>query len=220
MGKSAYQAIIFDLDGVITDTAHYHYLAWRKLAMSLDVPFDAVFNEQLKGIDRMGSLELILARSTKKYSLEEKLILADRKNSDYQDLIHNMTPNDLLPGAQATLKAVRDAGLKIGLASVSKNAFAVLDRLGIASDFDYVVDATKISRSKPDPEIFLTAAENLGVLPSACIGIEDSVAGLQSIKSSGMYAIGIGDPTILTQADRVIPGLDQFNLSEYLIGQA
>jgi beta-phosphoglucomutase len=220
MGKSAYQAIIFDLDGVITDTAHYHYLAWRKLAMSLDVPFDAVFNEQLKGIDRMGSLELILARSTKKYSLEEKLILADRKNSDYQDLIHNMTPNDLLPGAQATLKAVRDAGLKIGLASVSKNAFAVLDRLGIASDFDYVVDATKISRSKPDPEIFLTAAENLGVLPSACIGIEDSVAGLQSIKSSGMYAIGIGDPTILAQADRVIPGLDQFNLSEYLIGQA
>ena len=220
MGKSAYQAIIFDLDGVITDTAHYHYLAWRKLAMSLDVPFDAVFNEQLKGIDRMGSLELILARSTKKYSSEEKLILADRKNSDYQDLIHNMTPNDLLPGAQATLKAVRDAGLKIGLASVSKNAFAVLDRLGIASDFDYVVDATKISRSKPDPEIFLTAAENLGVLPSACIGIEDSVAGLQSIKSSGMYAIGIGDPAILTQADRVIPGLDQFNLSEYLIGQA
>jgi beta-phosphoglucomutase len=220
MGKSAYQAIIFDLDGVITDTAHYHYLAWRKLAMSLDVPFDVVFNEQLKGIDRMGSLELILARSTKKYSLEEKLILADRKNSDYQDLIHNMTPNDLLPGAQATLKAVRDAGLKIGLASVSKNAFAVLDRLGIASDFDYVVDATKISRSKPDPEIFLTAAENLGVLPSACIGIEDSVAGLQSIKSSGMYAIGIGDPAILKQADRVIPGLDQFNLSEYLIGQA
>jgi beta-phosphoglucomutase len=220
MGKSAYQAIIFDLDGVITDTAHYHYLAWRKLAMSLDVPFDVVFNEQLKGIDRMGSLELILARSTKKYSSEEKLILADRKNSDYQDLIHNMTPNDLLPGAQATLKAVRDAGLKIGLASVSKNAFAVLDRLGIASDFDYVVDATKISRSKPDPEIFLTAAENLGVLPSACIGIEDSVAGLQSIKSSGMYAIGIGDPAILKQADRVIPGLDQFNLSEYLIGQA
>jgi beta-phosphoglucomutase len=220
MGKFAYQAVIFDLDGVITDTAHYHYLAWRKLAMSLDVPFDAVFNEQLKGIDRMGSLELILARSTKKYSLDEKLILADRKNNDYQDLIRNITPNDLLPGAEAALKAVRDAGLKVGLASVSKNAFAVLDRLGIAGEFDYVVDATKISRSKPDPEIFLTAAENLGVLPSACIGVEDSVAGLQSIKSSGMYAIGIGDPSILTQADRVIHGLDQFNLSEYLIGQA
>lgn len=218
MGKSAYQAVIFDLDGVITDTAHYHYLAWRKLAMSLDVPFDAVFNEQLKGIDRMGSLELILARSAKKYSAEEKSILADRKNSDYQDLIRNMTPNDLLPGAQAALKAVRDAGLKVGLASVSKNAFAVLDRLCIVSEFDYVVDATKISRSKPDPEIFLTAAENLGVPPSACIGIEDSVAGLQSIKSSGMYAVGIGDPSILTQADRVISGLDHFRLSEYLLG--
>jgi beta-phosphoglucomutase len=220
MGKSAYQAVIFDLDGVITDTAHYHYLAWRKLAMSLDAPFDAVFNEQLKGIDRMGSLELILARTAKKYSSEEKLTLADRKNSDYQDLIRNMTPNDLLPGAQAALKSVREAGLKVGLASVSKNAFAVLDRLGISGEFDYVVDAAKISRSKPDPEIFLTAAKNLGVLPSACIGVEDSVAGLQSIKSSGMYAIGIGDPSILTQADRVIPGLDQFNLSEYLIGQA
>jgi beta-phosphoglucomutase len=131
-----------------------------------------------------------------------------------------MTPNDLLPGAQAALKSVREAGLKVGLASVSKNAFAVLDRLGISGEFDYVVDAAKISRSKPDPEIFLTAAKNLGVLPSACIGVEDSVAGLQSIKSSGMYAIGIGDPSILTQADRVIPGLDQFNLSEYLIGQA
>ncbi|HEX7646988.1 MAG TPA: beta-phosphoglucomutase [Noviherbaspirillum sp.] len=220
MGKSAYQAVIFDLDGVITDTAHYHYLAWRKLAMSLDAPFDAVFNEQLKGIDRMGSLEHILARTAKKYSSEEKLTLADRKNSDYQDLIRNMTPNDLLPGAQAALKSVREAGLKVGLASVSKNAFAVLDRLGISGEFDYVVDAAKISRSKPDPEIFLTAAKNLGVLPSACIGVEDSVAGLQSIKSSGMYAIGIGDPSILTQADRVIPGLDQFNLSEYLIGQA
>jgi beta-phosphoglucomutase len=212
---SRFKAVIFDLDGVITDTAHYHYLAWKQLAESEGVPFDQAFNENLKGVDRMGSLELILAGSSKRYSLEQKLALADSKNRHYQQLISTMTAADLLPGAVEALAAVRAAGLKIGLASVSKNAFTVLERLGIGERFDYVVDAARITNSKPDPEIFLNAADTLGVAPADCLGVEDAVAGVASIKAAGMVALGIGKPEVLLDADRVIPGLDQFRLEDY-----
>lgn len=212
---SRFKAVIFDLDGVITDTAHYHYLAWKQLAESEGVPFDQAFNENLKGVDRMGSLELILAGSSKRYSLEQKLALADSKNRHYQQLISTMTAADLLPGAVEALAAVRAAGLKIGLASVSKNAFTVLERLGIGERFDYVVDAARIRNSKPDPEIFLNAADTLGVAPADCLGVEDAVAGVASIKAAGMVALGIGRPEVLLDADRVIPGLDQFRLEDY-----
>jgi beta-phosphoglucomutase len=212
---SRFKAVIFDLDGVITDTARYHYLAWKRLADSQGVPFDEAANEHLKGIDRMGSLELILAGAAGRYSEAEKLALADQKNEHYKALIATMTPADLLPGAMETLDACRRDGLKIGLASVSKNAFSVLDSLGIRDKFDYVVDAATIERGKPDPEIFLKAARELGVAPADCLGVEDAVAGVASIKSAGMFALGIGDPAILTQADVVIPGLTQFDLQAY-----
>ncbi|HEY5799572.1 MAG TPA: beta-phosphoglucomutase [Burkholderiaceae bacterium] len=210
-----YRAVIFDLDGVITDTAHYHYLAWKRLADSQGVPFDHAFNEQLKGVDRMGSLALILAQTGRSYSDAEQLALADRKNCDYQELVADMTPADLLPGALAALQTVRERGLRIGLASVSRNAFTVLDRLGIRDRFDHVVDASLIRRSKPDPEIFLTAAAALGVAPADCLGVEDAVAGVASIKAAGMRALGVGDPAVLTQADMVIGSLAQFRLDDY-----
>ncbi|NHZ77951.1 beta-phosphoglucomutase [Massilia sp. CCM 8695] len=212
---SRFKAVIFDLDGVITDTAHYHYLAWKRLAESEGVHFDETFNEQLKGIDRMGSLNLILAGASRSYSDEQKLALADAKNRHYQELIATMSAADLLPGAVDALAAVRAAGLRIGLASVSKNAFTVLERLGIRERFDYVVDAALIANSKPHPEIFLTAARELGVAPTDCLGVEDAVAGVASIKSAGMWALGIGSPDVLTQADRVIPALDRFKLEDY-----
>ncbi|NHZ65641.1 beta-phosphoglucomutase [Massilia genomosp. 1] len=212
---SRFKAVIFDLDGVITDTAHYHYLAWKRLAESEGVHFDETFNEQLKGIDRMGSLDLILAGAKRTYSDAEKLALADAKNRHYQELIATMSAADLLPGAVDALAAVRAAGLRIGLASVSKNAFTVLERLGIRARFDYVVDAALIANSKPHPEIFLTAARELGVDPAHCLGVEDAVAGVASIKSAGMWALGIGNPDVLTQADRVIPALDRFKLEQY-----
>ncbi|MES2072303.1 MAG: beta-phosphoglucomutase [Pseudomonadota bacterium] len=215
MNQHKYQAVIFDLDGVITDTAHYHYLAWKELAESQGVVFDRAFNEQLKGIDRTGSLNLILASSGKQYSNQRKQELADQKNLRYQQLISGMSTADLLPGAVQALRAVRAAGLKTGLASVSKNAFTVLDKLGIGDMFDYVVDAAKIANSKPDPEIFLTAAKRLHVAPALCLGVEDSVAGIRSIKAAGMYALGIGQPSILTQADKVIPSLADFSLGDY-----
>jgi beta-phosphoglucomutase len=212
---SSYKAVIFDLDGVITDTAHYHYLAWKALAESEGVHFDHAFNENLKGVDRMGSLNLILAGSNKTYSMEQKLALAERKNKQYVELIATMSAADLLPGALEALASVRAAGLSIGLASVSKNAFTVLDRLGIRDRFDYVVDAALIANSKPHPEIFLNAAAALGVAPADCLGVEDAVAGVASIKSAGMFALGIGSPEVLTQADRVIPSLVEFRLDDY-----
>lgn len=212
---SRFKAVIFDLDGVITDTAHYHYLAWKRLAESQGVHFDHAFNENLKGIDRMGSLDLILASSKRAYTAEEKLALADEKNLHYQELIATMSSADLLPGAVRALDVVRAAGLRIGLASVSKNAFTVLGRLGITDKFDYVVDAATIARGKPDPEIFLKAARELGVAPQDCLGVEDAVAGVASIKAAGMFALGIGHPFVLTQADVVITSLGDFNLESY-----
>jgi beta-phosphoglucomutase len=210
---SRYQAVIFDLDGVITDTARYHYLAWKRLAETQGVHFDEEFKEHLKGIDRMGSLELILASATRSYTQDEKLALADEKNQHYVRLIASMSPADLLPGAVQALDACRAAGLKIGLASVSKNAFAVLEMLGITGKFDYVVDAAKIARGKPDPEIFLKAASELGVAPARCLGVEDAVAGVASIKAAGMTALGVGDPAVLALADKVIPDLSHFDLA-------
>jgi beta-phosphoglucomutase len=212
---SRFKAVIFDLDGVITDTAHYHYLAWKRTADSVGAPFDEAFNEQLKGVDRMGSLALILARAPRSYSQQEQLALADAKNSHYQELIATMTPQDLLPGALRALEEVRAAGLRIGLASVSKNAFTVLDRLGIRDRFDDVVDAATIRNSKPHPEIFLTAAEHLGVAPADCLGVEDAAAGVASIKDAGMFAVGVGSPEVLYRADRVIPSMQAFKLSDY-----
>jgi beta-phosphoglucomutase len=213
--STRFKAVIFDLDGVITDTAHYHYLAWKRLADSVDAPFDEAFNEQLKGVDRMGSLELILARAPRTYTLDEKRALADTKNAHYQELIATMTPDDLLPGALRALEEVRAAGLLIGLASVSRNAFTVLDRLGIRDRFDDVVDAATVVNGKPDPEIFLTAAAHLGVDPKDCLGVEDAAAGVASIKDAGMFAVGVGSPEVLYRADRVIPSMAAFRLEDY-----
>lgn len=208
------KAVIFDLDGVITDTARFHFLAWKQMAKRIGIEIDEEFNESLKGVDRMGSLERILARGKKTCSDSEKRALADEKNEDYKELIKGMTAKDLLPGAEAALKALRKMGIKTGLASVSKNASTILERLGISDYFDYVVDANEIARGKPDPEIFLTAAEHLRVKPDECIGVEDAVVGIQAIKSAGMYAIGVGDPAILNQADRVIPDLTSMPVGE------
>jgi beta-phosphoglucomutase len=212
---SRYRAVIFDLDGVITDTARYHYLAWKRLADSLGIPFDEHFNEELKGVDRLGSLELILARGCRQCGADEKRALADSKNRHYQELVATMTPADLLPGALDALDQVRARGLRIGLASVSRNAFAVLERLAIRDRFDDVVDAALVANSKPHPEIFLTAARQLGVAPEHCLGVEDAVAGIASIKAAGMRALGVGDPAVLSGADVVIPNLARFRLDDY-----
>ncbi len=215
--ESIVEAVIFDLDGVITDTAKYHYLAWKKIADELEIYFDEPTNERLKGVDRMRSLEIVLERFQRKFSDIEKHQWADKKNEYYKELIKTMTPREIAPGARKLLETLKENGIKIGLASVSKNAGTVIEKLQIGDFFDYMADAAKIKKGKPDPEIFLTVAENLKIKASHCIGVEDAVAGIAAIKAAGMFAVGIGDPGILKEADEVIPGLEKFNLGRIKI---
>lgn len=188
------EAVIFDLDGVITDSAHFHYLAWKQLAADIDIEIDEAFNETLKGISRMDSLDLILAKGgrEKDFTLEQKEELAAKKNAHYVELLKDLSPADILPGIKPLLDAIRAANLKIALASVSKNAPMVLAALDLTDSFDYLADAAKITHSKPDPEIFLVAAAGLGVESANAVGIEDAQAGVEAIKSAGMKAIGVG----------------------------
>ncbi|WP_442595852.1 beta-phosphoglucomutase [Neobacillus sp. D3-1R] len=210
------QAFIFDLDGVITDTAEYHYLAWKKLGEELGIPFTREFNEELKGVSRMDSLEKILTLGNRQndFSQDEKEALATKKNEHYVQLIANITPKDILPGIKELLAEVKAAGYKLGLASVSKNAFAVMESLELKSEFDVIVDAATIVRGKPDPEIFLTAAKLLNVDANACIGIEDAAAGVDSIKDAGMFAVGVGSAETLAKADLVYPSTDKLSFGE------
>lgn len=208
-------AVIFDLDGVITDTAEYHFLAWQKLGEDLSIPFDREFNETLKGVSRMESLERILELGNRQndFSEEEKIALATKKNDHYVDLISNITPADLLPGIESFLKELKAAGLKIGMASASKNAFKVTDGLGVQDLFDHIVDAATVEKSKPHPEVFLKAAEALGVKKENCIGVEDAKAGIEAIKASNMLAVGVGCEKTLDNADYVVPSTEKLSLN-------
>jgi len=199
------QAIIFDLDGVITDTAEYHYLAWKRLAEELSIPFSRNFNEELKGISRMESLEKILVHGGRKpdFNEEEKIKLADKKNSIYRRLIQKITPADIFPGIQLLISKIKQHSIKLGLASASKNAFTVMEALKLNKEFDVIIDSKNIKKGKPDPEIFLAAAKLLNVEPTASIGIEDAAAGVEAIKRAGMYAVGIGEKETLANADIV-----------------
>lgn len=210
------KAFIFDLDGVITDTAEYHYLAWKRLADELNIPFSREFNEELKGISRMDSLEKIIERSTQRFEDAEKIELANRKNSYYIEYIETMTPDDILPNMESFITEIKEAGFKLGLASASKNAFFVLERLGLQQHFHYIVDASKVEKGKPDPEIFLTAAKNLDVVPEQCIGIEDAISGVTAIKAAGMYAVAIGRAESFPHAHMVYESTKEMVLDEII----
>ncbi len=187
------KAIIFDLDGVLTDSAKYHYLAWKTLSEELGLTFNKEINERLKGVSRMDSFQIILEvnHAEDRFSVQEKEKLIEKKNRIYVDYIKTMTPDDILPGILPFIGHAKKAGLKLAVASVSKNAGALLSALGIADQFDYIADAAKIKKSKPDPEIFLDCAQGLRVEPENCVGIEDAQAGIEAIKAAGMQAIGI-----------------------------
>ncbi len=211
---SPVKACLFDLDGVLVDTAIYHYKAWKRLANSLGFDFTEEQNEQLKGISRVESLNKILAWGGIEKTEAEKEALAALKNGWYVEMIKEMTPAEVLPGTVVFLDAIRVAGYKVALGSASKNSGIILEKTNLTHFFDAIVDGNVVSKSKPDPEVFLKGAELLGVAPGQCVVFEDAVAGVQAAKTGGMKAIGIGQKEILVQADLVVSGLDKLSVKD------
>ena len=189
----AFKGVIFDLDGVICFTDEYHYLAWKAMADSIGVEFDRTINNRLRVVSRMASLEIILERSAAAYSPEEKLALATKKNDLYKEYLKQMSPSDLSTEVKATLDALRDAGLKLAIGSSSKNTPFILGQLGLEGFFDAVSDGNNITNSKPDPEVFLKAAQFLGLKPEDCLVVEDAVSGAEAGHRGGFRVACVGD---------------------------
>lgn len=197
---------IFDLDGVVVDTAKYHYLAWKEIADELGFFFSEQHNERLKGVSRMASLDILLEVGGIKKNDEEKGRLAEKKNGRYLEYIMRMTPEEVLPGVREFLGQLRTAGIRISLGSASKNAKVILKQTGIENLFDAIADGTNVSKAKPDPEVFLKGAELLHLHPQQCVVFEDAVAGIEAAHRAGMKCIGVGEASILTKADFNIKG--------------
>ncbi len=210
---SQLKACLFDLDGVVVDTAQFHYAAWKQLANQLGFDLSHEQNEQLKGVSRMESLDIILEIGNVQLDDETKIRLATEKNEHYLALCQQMTPDDVLPGVHAFMDQLDAASIKIGLGSASKNARTILDHIDMLNRFETIVDGTRISKGKPDPETFLLGAQDLGVDPADCVVFEDAVAGIQAAKNGGMVAVGVGDPAVLAGSNLVITGFADLSLS-------
>lgn len=212
------KGFVFDLDGVITDTAKYHYIAWKELAAEIGIEIDLKFNEQLKGISRMDSLERILTLGNKNdaYTEVEKEALATKKNTHYVQLLQSLTPDDLLPGVKTFLDEAKAKNIPCAIASASKNAPFILDKLGVMQDFDTIVDPATLKKGKPDPGIFIQAALALGIEPAEAVGFEDAQAGIDGIKAAGMYAVGVYSGEELHGADVIVEKLTDLNIDELL----
>lgn len=200
------RGFLFDLDGVLVDTAQYHFLAWQRMAAELGIHFGEAENEQLKGVSRAESLNRILAWGGKSLSDAEKQHWMTLKNDWYLELVRGMPADDYLPGAHEFLRASRAAGIKVALGSASKNAPLILERLGWIPLFDALVDGNVVTASKPDPEVFLEGARRLGLKPEECVVFEDSEAGVEAARRGGMKVVGIGHGL---DADLIVSGLDQ-----------
>ncbi len=203
------KGVIFDLDGVLLSTDDMHYAAWKSIADELGIPFDRQINNRLRGVSRMESLEIILSQSSRVFSPEEKLALAERKNERYRALLQGLTPAAVAPEVRDTLSALRARGRKLAVGSSSKNTRLILKLTGLDSCFDAVSDGTNITRSKPDPEVFLKAADFLGLAPADCAVIEDAVAGIDAARAGGFLSIGIGDAAAYEKTDRSIRSLSE-----------
>lgn len=208
------KACIFDLDGVVVDTAKYHYLAWRRLAHELGFEFTEQHNERLKGVSRMRSLEILLEVGGLSFPQDEMEKLAAKKNDWYVEYIERMTPDEILPGAKELLEELRANAIKLSLGSASKNSPLILERIGLKNHFDAIIDGNSVTVAKPAPDIFLTAAQALGVEPQHCVVFEDAEAGIEAAINAGMRTVGIGNPQILNRADVVVPNLKDFSYSK------
>lgn len=208
------EACLFDLDGVVVDTAKYHFIAWKALAEELGFEFTLEDNERLKGVSRMRSLEILLEIGGLQFPEQEKMAMAERKNALYVSYIEKMTPDETLPGVREFLQELRASGIKIALGSASKNAPMILERIRLSGMFDAVVDGNSITEAKPDPEVFLKGAGLLGVRPENCVVFEDAVAGVEAARNANMFIVGIGEPEILGMADLVIPEFGGFTFGK------
>lgn len=202
-----YRAVIFDLDGVICHTDKYHYQAWKAVADELGIYFDQVINNRLRGVSRMESFEIILERYEGTMSQEEKTAYTEKKNNIYKELLKNMSPADLSSEVKETLEGLRGKGLKLAIGSSSKNARFILGQIGLGEYFDAISDGNNISKSKPDPEVFVKAAGFLGEKPEDCLVVEDAKAGLEAAIGGGMDCAAIGDA--------VLSGLGTYNLDTF-----
>lgn len=208
------KGFVFDLDGVITDTAKFHYSAWKDLASSLGITIDEQFNETLKGISRMDSLDKILAYGQREndFSLAEKEELAQKKNDEYVKLLANLSEKDLLPGVHDFLVQAKKKQIPCSIASASKNAPMILEKLGVLDFFGHIVDPESLKKGKPDPEIFIKAAQSINIEPKDAIGFEDAQAGIEGIKAAGMYAVGISATEELKGADLQVRSMTELTV--------
>ncbi|NJO90305.1 MAG: beta-phosphoglucomutase [Chloroflexia bacterium] len=210
------KALIFDLDGVVVDTAKYHYLAWKKLAEELGFFFSEKDNERLKGVSRIRSLEILLEVGGIELDEKKKVDLATKKNDDYLEYIMKMSPCEILPGVLDILEAAKQKGLKLAIGSASKNAVTILKRVDLLKYFDAIIDGNKVSKAKPDPEVFLNAAKELGVKPEECVVFEDAEAGVEAALNGNLHVVGIGDQNTLNKAEMVVSGFKNVNLEKFL----
>ena len=206
------RGFIFDLDGVIVDTAKYHFLAWKKLANDIGIDFTHEQNEQLKGVSRVKSLEKILSWGNKVISENEFMELMAKKNDDYLSYIAQMDAHEILPDVPKILTYLTDNKIPVALGSASKNARVILQKVNLITLFNAIVDGNDVTKAKPDPEVFLTAAQKLGIAPENCVVFEDSLAGIQAAKNANMIAIGIGEAAILNEADFVFKDFTEIDL--------
>lgn len=212
-----YKGFIFDLDGVIVDTAHYHYWAWKKAANRLGFDLTEEQNEELKGVSRVDSLKKILhwaGVDISEQQFEETLVT---KNADYLSKVEAMTADEILPGVVNFLDTAKAKGISLALGSASKNAPLILKRVGLYNYFSVIVDGNVVTKAKPDPEVFLEAAKGLYLNPGNCVVFEDSVAGIKAAKAAGSLAVGIGRSEILNEADMVFSGFDNLTIEDILL---
>jgi len=208
------RACIFDLDGVIVDTAHYHFLAWKRLARELGYELTLADNENLKGVSRKRSLEIVLELGGVTATEHEKELMANKKNTWFNDYVERMMPEEIFPGVRQLIVDLKKNGIKVALASSSKNARTVIQLLRIQHEFDAIVDGTMIEHSKPHPEIFLLAAKKLDVKPEECLVFEDAEAGVAAALAAGMKCVGVGNPQQLNKANEIVAKTADFKISE------
>lgn len=213
---STLSACLFDLDGVLVDTAKYHYIAWKRLAEELGFEFTEQDNERLKGVSRMASLDILLEVGGITLDEDAKLALAEKKNAWYVEYISNMDESEILPGAREFILALKDRGIKVALGSASKNAMLILNNTGLTPYFDAIIDGTKTAQAKPNPEVFTMGARELGARPDACVVFEDAEAGIEAAIRAGMRSVGIGSPGTLGRANIVLPSLEGFTVDRLL----